>query len=248
MTTIAFDRPIDLAVTIPVPEAEIEGDWSVPPRPRGTIILATVTGNGRLNRRNREIAKRLYDASFATLLLDLLTPEEEEENTFTGALRLDVGLFTTRLRAAIHWVKDESETGELPLGILAAGTASAAALSAAAHEGDLVNAIVSRGGRPDLAGIDLHRVLTPTLLIIGSDDTVIYELNRWALRRINGEKHLAVVPGDSQLFEGRRALDTMCRIAVEWFEAHMPMVMPIRVIRPMFETTWTPDHTSYATT
>lgn len=221
MTTIAHERPIDLAVSIQVPGTEIEGDWSVPLRPRGTIILAGGTGTSRLGRRNREVAHRLYDASFATLLLDLLTFEEEEENALTGAFQLEIGLLTERLLAAMHWVSDESEVGHLPLGILASGTASAAAVCAAARESELVKAIVSRGGRPDLAGIDLHRVLTPTLLIVGSADTRIYELNRWALRRLNGEKHLVVISGESQLFEEADALDTMCRLAIGWFESYM---------------------------
>lgn len=241
---MAHDRPIDLTVSIRVPEAEIEGDWSVPPRPRGTIILANGSGNSRLGRRNREVAHRLYDTSFATLLLDLLTPEEETENTLTGAFQHDVGLLTERLLAAIRWLRDEPEVGHLPVGILASGTASAAALCAAARESEMVKAIVSRGGRPDLAGIGLHRVLTPTLLIVGNGDAGLYELNRWALRRLNGEKHLMVIPGDSQLFEEITALDAMCRVIIGWFDTHVQSAVRIRAGWSKTNMNWTPDATA----
>lgn len=239
MTTVAHERPIDLTVTVRVPGAEIEGDWSVPPTCRGTIIFANGTGTSRLCRRNRDLAHKLYDAGFATLLLDLLSQAEENENALTGALRLDVPLFTERLLAAIHWMKEDSGEGDLPLGILASGPASAAALSAAARENDLVKAIVSRGGRPDLAGIDLHRVLVPTLLIVGNADPGLYELNRWALRRLNGEKHLVVIPGESQAFEEKKALDHMCRVAIEWFNTHMQPGTPLRAGQSAFDVAWT---------
>jgi putative phosphoribosyl transferase len=241
MTTIAHDRPIDLAVSISVPGAVIEADWSVPLHPRGTIIIANGTGNGRLGRRNRQLAHLLYDASFATLLLDLLTPEEETENDLTGVFQLDVGLFSERLLAAMHWVNDNPEVGHSPLGILASGVASAAALSAAAREGNLVKTIVSRGGRPDLAGIDLHRVIAPSLLIVGSTDTRLYELNRWALYRLNGEKRLAVIPGASHLFEEIGAFDAMCRVAMAWFNTHMSSAMPAGGGRSILGIPWTPD-------
>lgn len=228
MTTISYDRPIDLTVNIPVTDTKIEGDWSIPPAPRGAIIIANGTGNSRLLKRNREIARRFYDAGFAVMLVDLLTPEEEEENILTGALRLDINLFIDRLAATAHWVKDECEEGYLPLGIFASGIASAAAVTLAAREPNVVKAVVSRGGRPDLAGIELHRVITPTLLVVGTSNTVMYELNRWALRRLNGEKHLLVVPGDAEAFEERKSLDTMCRVAIGWFDTHLPAPNPFQ--------------------
>lgn len=221
MSVINFDRPIDLTVSIRVSDTTIQGDWSVPPAPRGAIVIANGVGHSRLGKANREIARRLYDAGFAILLIDLLTDDEEVENTLTGAFRLDINLFTQRLHAAIRWLKDDSEEGYLPLGVLASGTASAAALVEDAHEPNLVKAIVSRGGRPDLAGVDLHRVLAPTLLIVGNADPSMYELNRWALRRINGEKHLVVIQGESQPFEEKTTLDAMSRVAISWFESHM---------------------------
>lgn len=221
MAIINFDRPIDLTVSIRVSDTTIEGDWSVPPAPRGAIVIANGVGHSRLGKGNREIARRLYDAGFAILLLDLLTDDEEVENALTGAFRLDINLFTERLHAAIQWLKDESDEGYLPLGLLTSGTASAAALIEDSREPNLVKAIVSRCGRPDLAGIDLHRVLAPTLLIVGNADPSMYELNRWALRRLNGEKQLVVIQGESQPFEKKTTLDTMSRAAAAWFESHL---------------------------
>jgi len=240
MTGINFDRPIDLTVNIPTADASIEGDWSVPPAPRGAIIIANGVGHSRLSKGNREIARRMYDAGFALLLLDILTDDEEVENALTGAFRLDINLFARRLHSAIDWVKEKSDEGHLPLGILASGTASAAALIVATRQPECVNAIVSRGGRPDLAGIALHRVLTPTLFIVGSNDPAMYELNRWALRRINGEKHLAVIQGESQPFEPKKTLDTTARVAIGWFASHMSRPALFEPNKGIFGIAWTP--------
>lgn len=236
MTAIAHERPIDLGVKISTRDAVIEGDWSVPLHPKGAIILANGTGNSRLGRRNRNLARGMYDAGFATLLLDLLTFEEEKEDLLTGVFQLDVPLFVERLISASHWIRN-SEVGDLPLGYLVSGIASGAALVASVREPGLVQAIVSRGGRPDLAGIELHRVLTPTLLITGSHDTRVYEMNRWALRRMNGEKRIAVVSGASHLFEEPGTMEEVCRLAVRWFESHMRMRIETR---STFEMSWEP--------
>lgn len=236
MSTALYDRPIDLGVTISTADATIEGDWSVPLHPKAAIILANGTGNSRLGKRNRSVAQSMYDAGYATLLLDLLTPDEEKEDLLTGAFQLDVPLFVERLIAAAHWVRD-TEVGDLPLGFLVSGIASGAALIASAREPDLAMAIVSRGGRPDLAGIELHRVLTPTLLITGSADTRTYEMNRWALRRLNGEKRLAVVSGASHLFEETGAMEEVCRLAIRWFETH---IHPRAFTRSVFSLSWEP--------
>ena len=236
MTAIAHERPIDLGVKISTRDAVIAGDWSVPLHPKGAIILANGTGNSRLGRRNRNLARGMYDAGFATLLLDLLTFEEEKEDLLTGVFQLDVPLFVERLISASHWIRN-SEVGDLPLGYLVSGIASGAALVASVREPGLVQAIVSRGGRPDLAGIELHRVLTPTLLITGSHDTRVYEMNRWALRRMNGEKRIAVVSGASHLFEEPGTMEEVCRLAVRWFESHMRMRIETR---STFEMSWEP--------
>lgn len=234
MPAIAYERPIDLGVSIPTGDAAIDGDWSVPLHPRGAILLANGTGNSRLGRRNRVVAQNLYDAGFATLVLDLLTPDEEKEDLLTGAFQLDVPLFVERLLAATHWVKN-SDAGYLPMGYMVSGIASGAALVAAAREPALVRAIVSRGGRPDLAGIDLHRALTPTLLLTGSNDTRVYEMNRWALRRMNGEAKLSVITGASHLFEEPGALEEVCRLSILWFENHM---RPDFHSKSMFDISW----------
>lgn len=225
MMSSTLERPIDMGVTIPAPDAVIEADWSVPLRPKGAIVIASPTGNARLSRRSREIARNIYDAGYATLLVDLLTLDEDREDALTGALRLDVELLTSRLIVAAKWLM-ESECGDLPRGFLTSGVASAAAVVAAVREPELVDAMVSRGGRPDLAGIALHRLLTPTLLITGSVDAQIFELNRWALRRIRGEGKIAVIPGASHLFEEPGAVEQMSRLAIRWFDSHLVQETP----------------------
>lgn len=220
MPSLMLERPIDLGVTIIAPDAEIEADWSVPLDPKGAIIIASSTGSARLSRRSRETARNVYDAGYATLLVDLLTLDEDREDALTGAIKLDVELLASRIIAATRWVI-ESEWGDLPRGFLTSGIASAAAVVAAVREPDLVDAIVSRGGRPDLAGIALHKLLTPTLLITGSLDAQVFELNRWALRRILGEGKIAVIPGASHLFEELGALEQMSKLAIRWFDSHL---------------------------
>lgn len=237
MTSLMLERPIDLGVSIPAPDAEIEADWSVPLHPRGAVIISNGTGNGRLSRRNREVAQTLYDAGYATLLVDLLTLDEDRENSLTGALELDLELLTSRLISAAHWVAC-SEAAGLPVGFLTSGVASAAAVIAAVREPGLVDAFVSRSGRPDLAGIALHRLVTPTLFITGSADARVFELNRWALRRIRGEGKIAVIPGASHLFEEQGTLKQMTRLALRWFELHMKeRVLPFSL--PQVFDSWT---------
>jgi dienelactone hydrolase len=225
MTSVMLERPIDMGVTITAADAVIEADWSVPLRPKGTIVMASSTGNARLGRRSREVARNVYDAGYATLLVDLLTLDEDREDALTGAVRLDVEMLTSRLIAATRWII-ESEWGDLPRGFLASGIASAAAVCAAVREPDAVDAIVSRGGRPDLAGITLHKLQTPTLLITGSVDAQTFELNRWALRRIRGEGKIAVIPGASHLFDEPGALEQMSRLAIRWFDSHLQQEPP----------------------
>jgi len=218
-----IQRPIDLEVKIPVNDVEIEGDWSIPRRPRGVIILANGTGNARLNRRNRHVAREMYDAGYATLLLDLLTPAEEKEDQLTGVFQMDVKLMARRLTAATEWVRDRSAIGDLPRGYFMSGIAAAAALAASASNPGLVDAIVSRGGRPDLAGTSLTRVVTPVLLIVGGEDTGVLGMNRWAMRRLNSVKKIVVIPGASHLFHENGSLGVVCRLARDWFDSHMTL-------------------------
>lgn len=216
-----IERPIDLAVNIPASDAEIEGDWSIPRRPRGVIILANGTGVSRLGRRNRHIAQCMYDAGYATLLLDLLTPMEEKEDQLTGVFHANVMLLAERLTAATEWIRDKSALGDLPRGYLTSGNASAAALIASAQHPELVDAVVSRGGRPDLAGIWLTRVTAAVLLIAGGEDTSVLGMNRWALRRLNSTKKLVAIPGATHLFDENGSLGVVCRLARSWFDSHV---------------------------
>lgn len=218
-----IQRPIDLEVRIPTLDVEIQGDWSIPRRPRGVIILANGTGNARFNRRNRQTAREMYDAGYATLLLDLLTPAEEKEDQLTGVFQVDVKLMTARLTAATEWVRDTSALGDLPRGYFMSGVAAAAALAASASNPDLVDALVSRGGRPDLAGTSLTRVVAPVLLIVGGEDTGVLGMNRWAMRRLNCLKKIVVIPGASHLFHENGSLGVVCRLALSWFDSHLSL-------------------------
>ena len=221
MTTISYDRPIDRAVHIAVDGASIEADWTMPLDARGVVILAQGSASGRFSRRKRSIARHLYDQKFATLLLDLLTPEEELEDALTASLRFDVKFLAARLISATEWLKSQTEVYGMPVGYFATGTASGAELRAAALRPDLVDAIVSQGGRPDLADIALNKVKAPTLLIVASDDAGTLELNRWAYWRLNCERHLEIVPRSSHLFEERGAFEAVTSLTKEWFDLHL---------------------------
>jgi putative phosphoribosyl transferase len=221
MTTISYDRPIDRAVHIAVDGALIEADWTMPLDARGVVILAQGSGSGRFSRRKRSIAHHLYDGKFATLLLDLLTPEEELEDALTAALRFDVKFLAARLISATEWLKSQTEVYGMAVGYFGTGSASGAALRAAALRPDLVDAIVSQGGRPDVADIALNKVKAPTLLIAAAEDVGNLELNRWAYWRLNCERHLEIVPRASRLFEERGAFETVTSLTEEWFDVHL---------------------------
>lgn len=238
MTAISHDRPIDQPVVITSGSASIEGDWTVPLRPRGTVIIANSAGCSRFARGNRDVARHLYDDGFATLLVDLLSHDEEREDALTGALRLDVDMLAGRLVAATEWVKEETEVAHLPVGYLASGVASAAALVADTQSPGQVDAIVSRGGRPDLAGIRLHKVAPPVLLIAGAADLQNLELNRWALRRLNCEKHLVSVPKATIRFEEPGTFAAMTDHAASWFKRVMKLPRPVDT-RSIFSMSWT---------
>ena len=236
MTAIMAESPMELDVAIETPDSSIEGDWMVPDHPKGTIVLANGTGANRKSDRNRKVASILNNAGFATLLLDVLTADEEWEDALTGAFQLDVKLQAERFVAAAKWIR-QTDIGDLPIGILASGVASAAAVIASSRNPQLFTTIVSRGGRPDLAAIDLHRLTTPTLLIIGSQDARIFELNRWALRRMKGEGRIAVVPGASHLFEEDGALEEMCSLAIRWFFSRLHAAT-LTLSKPRVDTGW----------
>ncbi len=238
MTAISHGRPIDQSVAITSGSASIECDWTVPLRPRGTVIITNGAGCSRFARRNRDVARHLYDEGFATLLADLLSYEEEREDALTGALRLDIDLLSERLSAATEWVKEETEVAHLPVGYLASGVATAAALVADVHSPGQVDAIVSRGGRPDLAGIRLYKVAPPVLLIAGSADVPNLELNRWALRRLNCDKSLVAIPIATSRFEEPGTFAAMTDLASSWFKRVMKLPLPVST-RSMFSMSWT---------
>lgn len=204
-------------VTIPVGRAgAMEGILEVPDAPVGVVLFAHGSGSGRLSPRNNYVARELQKASIATLLLDLLTPQEDElsENRF------DIDLLTGRLHDAAIWISAQPSIGALPLGLFGASTGAAAALQLAARH-TAVAAVVSRGGRPDLAGPEaLRAVQAPTLLIVGGDDTIVIDLNRRAFALMACEKDLRIVPGATHLFEERGALEAVAHMATDWFTRH----------------------------
>jgi putative phosphoribosyl transferase len=183
------------------------------------VLFAHGSGSSRHSPRNRRVAAELHGAGFATVLADLLTPEEERLDARTGALRFDVGLLAGRVTALAEWLAADRRTAGLPIGLFGASTGAAAALATAATRPDLAATVVSRGGRPDLAGELLRRVRQPTLLIVGERDTTVLELNRQAIEELGGETALEVVPGASHLFEEPGALERVAVLARDWFAA-----------------------------
>ncbi|MDD3926889.1 MAG: dienelactone hydrolase family protein [bacterium] len=195
---------------------ELEGNLVVPANARGMVLFAHGSGSSRFSPRNRFVAQVLQEAGLATLLIDLLTEEEETVDVFTRELRFDIDLLAERLTGAVDWLRQEEP--ELKTGLFGASTGGAAALVTAYKRPESVSAVVSRGGRPDLAGSRvLDEVKAPTLLIVGGDDTEVLELNREAMRQMHAVKELVIVPGATHLFEESGTLEEVARLAVEWF-------------------------------
>jgi putative phosphoribosyl transferase len=202
----------------------LEGNLGVPEGASGVVLFAHGSGSGRHSPRNRYVAGQLRQAGLATLLIDLLTEDEEAEDQFTGHLRFDIGLLADRLVGATDWLSQDLRTAGLPVGYFGASTGGGAALVAAARRPGVVSAVVSRGGRPDLAGDALPAVRAPTLLIVGGDDEPVIELNESALRRLGAPiKELRVVPGASHLFEEPGKLEEVARLAADWFSRHLDL-------------------------
>jgi putative phosphoribosyl transferase len=197
--------------------AQLEGDLALPSGARGMIVFAHGSGSSRFSPRNRAVAAALRDAGLGTLLVDLLTRDEERVDARTGHLRFDIRLLATRLVACIEWLASGARTSDLKIGCFGASTGAAAALVAAALRQRLVAAVVSRGGRPDLAGPVLPQVRAPTLLVVGGKDEVVLELNRQAQEKLGGEKALVVIPGATHLFEEPGALERVAELARRWF-------------------------------
>ena len=213
---------LERALSIPVPGAgAIEGDLRLPADPAGLVVFAHGSGSSRRSPRNRMVADRLNASGFGTLLIDLLTREEEDVDARTGHLRFDIGMLAERLLVAGDAMVTEPAARDLPLGYVGASTGAAAAILAAADRPGTVRAIVSRGGRPDLAGDALPRVRAPTLLIVGSLDEAVIELNGRAARLMRCERRLAIVAGATHLFEEPGTLDEAARLAIGWFTRHL---------------------------
>ena len=213
MRTNLDDRP----VRVQTGTAELQGDLRIPPGARGIVVFAHGSGSGRHSPRNRFVADVLVNAGLGTLLIDLLTRDEETIDLQTAELRFDIRLLAERLGGVTDWLAGEPSAAGLSTGYFGASTGAAAALIAGSDRPERVRAIVSRGGRPDLAGPVLPRVRQPTLLIVGGDDDVVIELNRQALRELSGIKQMMIVPGATHLFEEPGALEQVAALASEWF-------------------------------
>jgi putative phosphoribosyl transferase len=209
-------------VTVPAPPVELPGDLTLPTGAEAIVVFAHGSGSSRQSPRNRAVAGALADAGLATLLIDLLTADEEATDRATGALRFDVALLAERVLAAIDWLGEQPVTASLRVGLFGASTGAGAALVAAAARPKRVGATVSRGGRPDLAGDALERVEAPTLLIVGGRDEPLIELNRAALEVLGQRARLEIVDGATHLFEEPGALDEVVRLAADWFLTHLP--------------------------
>jgi dienelactone hydrolase len=209
------------AVEIEADGVRLAGDLAVPPAACGIVVFAHGSGSGRFSPRNRAVAGVLVHAGLATLLMDLLTREEEAVDLRTRHLRFDVGLLARRVVASIDWLAAEPSAKDLPVGCFGASTGAAAALIAAAERPERVGAVVSRGGRPDLAGEALSRVHAPTLLIVGGNDPEVLRLNLQALAMLAGEGRIEVVPGATHLFEEPGALERVAALASDWFLRHL---------------------------
>jgi pimeloyl-ACP methyl ester carboxylesterase len=199
----------------------LDGILTVPPEAVAIVLFAHGSGSSRFSYRNLFVAESLQKKGLATLLFDLLTREEEEYDRKAADLRFDISLLTMRLAGATAWLASQKETRDWAVGYFGASTGAAAALSAAAMKPDIVRAVVSRGGRPDLAGPVLKNVRAPTLLIVGGDDTQVLRLNENALAQMSAQKKLEVVPGATHLFEEPGALETVALLASRWFQTYL---------------------------
>jgi putative phosphoribosyl transferase len=208
-------------VIVQVAGVGLEGSLAVPEGAAAIVVFAHGSGSSRHSPRNRFVADAFNTAGLATLLFDLLTPEEEAIDLRTGALRFDIRLLADRLTGVVDWVGTQPATQAMRVGLFGASTGAAAALIAAARQPNIVGAVVSRGGRPDLAADALSAVQAPTMLIVGGRDTQVIELNRQASKRIGAEHRLTIVPGASHLFEEPGTLAEVAAYAGDWFQQHL---------------------------
>jgi putative phosphoribosyl transferase len=212
---------LEIQARIPAGDAVLDGDLVVPSGASGIAVFAHGSGSSRHSPRNRSVARVIREAGVGSLLFDLLTREEESVDVFTRRLRFDIELLTRRLIEATRWLASQEETRNLRVGYFGSSTGAAAALMAAARLGDEIGAVVSRGGRPDLAGDALPLVKAPTLLIVGGHDETVIELNQDAYARLRCEKELKVIPGATHLFEEPGALEQVADLAAAWFKKRL---------------------------
>ncbi|WP_129781910.1 dienelactone hydrolase family protein [Peristeroidobacter soli] len=209
-------------------DACLKGFLRTPPEPRGMIVFVHGSGSSRFSTRNHQVARALTQAGFATLLMDLLTACEEQTDAITRELRFDIPLLARRVIATIDWLGSQAPLAELPVGLFGASTGAAAALVGASEQPERVAAIVCRGGRPDLAGESLKLVRAPTLMIVGSLDTTVLELNRYASYRMFAPLRLVIIDGATHLFEEPRALEQVSQHALGWFTKYLIRLPPDR--------------------
>lgn len=213
-------------VSVPAGHVTLEGTLGIPDNAIGIVLFAHGTGSSRFSRRNRFVAGSLRQSGLATLLLDLLSPAEERVDEVTRQHRFDIRMLADRLVATIDWLRAQPETADLPIGLFGASTGGGAALVAAAERPIQVAAVVSRGGRPDLAGEALPHVESPTLLIVGGEDDVVIDLNERARDHMRGEVRLEIIPGATHLFEEPGALERVAALARDWFLQYLPAAHP----------------------
>lgn len=212
---------VEKLVYVSVNSATVEGNLSVPEAAEGIVLFAHGTGSSRHSPRNNFVAEELRDGGLATLLIDLLTAEEKEIDRRTRRIRFDIDRLAERVVGAMDWLAGQSQTEGLDIGLFGSSTGAAAALIAATRRPNLASAVVSRGGRVDMAEPILEDVAAPTLFIVGGKDRQVLDLNRQALAKLETEKQLEVIPGAGHLFEEPGALDEVARLAREWFQRHL---------------------------
>ena len=218
-------------IAVPAAGAQLPGELTIPEDSQGIVLFAHGSGSSRFSSRNQFVARALEQRGLATLLIDLLTPEEEAIDQHTAHLRFDIPLLAARLVSIVDWLKRDPRTRLLPIGVFGASTGGGAALMTAAARPADIRAVVSRGGRPDLAGDALASVRAPTLLIVGGADTPVIAMNEDAKRRMRGEVVVEIVPGATHLFEERGALERVASLAAAWFAGHL-MPQPSPTARP----------------
>lgn len=215
------ENEIDKQVRISAGNVSLDGELILPAKCEGLVVFAHGSGSSRFSPRNQAVAETIREFGIGTLLFDLLTKDEEAVDIYTRQLRFDIEMLAERLVAAVHWAENDDLTKGLPIGFFGASTGGGAALVAAAKLENRIKAVVSRGGRPDLAGDALPAVTAPTLLIVGELDDVVIELNRQAIARMHCETELKIVPDATHLFEEPGALDLVAQLAGHWFAEHL---------------------------